>query len=86
MASLWFGDKEKGIATAAGSMSLPFGCLLSLLLPNAFINDFTTPEDIISKFHLYLLVSTIIITLFALPALIFLRESPPSPPSVLQNE
>ena len=60
---------------------MPLGCLISLLLPNAFISDFTTSEDIINRFHLYLLISTIVITLFSIPTLIFLRESPPSPPS-----
>lgn len=60
---------------------MPLGCLISLLLPNAFFASASTDEEVISDFHLYLLISTIIITLLALPALFLLRESPPSPPS-----
>lgn len=39
MAMTWFGDKERGIATAFGSMASPLGCLISFLLPNVFFSD-----------------------------------------------
>lgn len=58
VASNWFGDKERGIATAIGSMSVPIGMLFSFVLPNAFISndDAADIEHGKLKFELYLLV------------------------------
>lgn len=39
LASNWFGDKERGIATAVGSMAVPIGMLISFVLPNTIISD-----------------------------------------------
>ncbi len=39
LASNWFGDKERGIATAVGSMAVPIGMLISFVLPNAIITN-----------------------------------------------
>jgi len=52
MASTWFGDKERGLATAFGSMASPLGCLLSFLLPNAFFFDGNYDKK--ARFELYL--------------------------------
>jgi len=69
-------------------MSLPLGSLISFLLPNAFISDeyFTDIEEGRNAFVLYLLVSTIAMTILSIPALIFTEEEPPSPPSVVAND
>jgi sugar phosphate permease len=80
MAMTWFGDKERGIATAFGSMASPLGCLISFLLPNVFFSDKGDELDI-GEFKLYLLVNTIIITLLSVPSIFFIREEPPSPPT-----
>eukprot|EP00347_Sterkiella_histriomuscorum_P019206 403342532 len=88
VASNWFGDKERGIATAIGSMSVPIGMLFSFVLPNAFISndDVADIPNGIRKFEIYLLVQTIIITIFSLPAIILMKEEPPSPPSVVSYD
>jgi len=88
VASNWFGDKERGIATALGSMAMPLGTLIGFILPNAFISDddYTDIEKGKNAFVLYLLISTIIMTILSLPALIFTQEEPPSPPSVVAND
>lgn len=88
VASNWFGDKERGIATAIGSMAVPIGMLFSFVLPNGFIsNEDTADIDAgLRKFEIYLLVQTIIISLFSIPVLIFMKEEPPSPPSVVTYE
>lgn len=39
VASNWFGDKERGIVTAVGSMAVPVGMLISFVMPNAFISN-----------------------------------------------
>jgi sugar phosphate permease len=35
----WFGDKERGMATAIGSMSMPLGMLMSFILPSTIFDD-----------------------------------------------
>jgi FLVCR family feline leukemia virus subgroup C receptor-related protein len=39
IASTWFGDKERAIATAAGSMSVSIGTIISFVLPQTVITD-----------------------------------------------
>lgn len=65
-------------------MASPLGCLLSFLLPNLF---FTGDESQFkNEFFFYLLVQTIIITCLSIPSMIFLKEEPPSPPTVLLKD
>jgi sugar phosphate permease len=51
-----------------------------------------TEDDLIhtdegkQHFSLYLMVQTFIVTFFCVPALAFIREMPPSPPSVVAND
>lgn len=57
VASNWFGDKERGLATAIGSMALPVGMIISFILPNAFLSsNVTDPEEGKHSFVLFLLV------------------------------
>ncbi|CDW89422.1 major facilitator superfamily protein [Stylonychia lemnae] len=88
VASNWFGDKERGIATAIGSMAIPVGTLISFIMPNAFISndDMADIEKATRNFEIYVIVQTAIITVLCIPALIFTQEEPPSPPSVIANE
>ena len=39
-----------------------------------------------SEFEFFLLIQSIIVTILSVPSLIFLREEPPSPPSVLLRD
>ena len=39
IASAWFGDKERAIATAIGSVSTPIGSIISFGLPLTVIRD-----------------------------------------------
>jgi hypothetical protein len=38
-ATTWFGDKERGLATALGSLALPIGCIVGFALPALMISD-----------------------------------------------
>jgi sugar phosphate permease len=82
MATTWFGDKERGLATAFGSMAMPMGCLISFLLPNLFFD--TTFDKY--NFNMYLFVQTLLITALCVPSIFFLRDEPPSPPTVLLKD
>jgi sugar phosphate permease len=54
MATTWFGDKERGTATAFGSMAMPLGCLLSFLLPNLFFDSSKKMEK--NELEFYILI------------------------------
>jgi len=88
IASTWFGDKERAIATAIGSMSTPVGALITFILPSTVISqdDFTNKETGHIDFCYYIMIQTLMITLFTVPALGLMREGPPTPPSVVANE
>lgn len=61
---------------------MPIGSLLSFLLPNLFF-DSSSPTMDKSEFEFFILIQSIIVTILSVPSLIFLREEPPSPPTVL---
>ena len=88
IASTWFGDKERAIATAVGSMSTCVGALLTFVLPITVISesDFTNKDTGHIDFCYYIMIQTLMITILTLPALSFMREGPPTPPSVVANE
>ncbi|TNV72744.1 hypothetical protein FGO68_gene148 [Halteria grandinella] len=88
IASTWFGDKERAIATAVGSMAVPIGTVISFVLPQTCLsqNDADNPEIGKQHFSLYIMIQTFVVTLFCIPALTFIREEPPSPPSVVAND
>ncbi len=84
MAITWFGDKERGKATAFGSMSMPLGSLISFLLPNLFFKENQRMEY--SELDFYILIQSFIVTTLTVPSLIFLKEEPLSPPTVLLRD
>jgi FLVCR family MFS transporter 7 len=95
LASNWFGDKERGTATAIGIVSGPLGIFISkgLLLLLFDQNDGTpeykggTPDDI-AKSHLnyFFFLHSLITIGMVVPALFLIREKPPSPPSMVATK
>jgi len=85
LASAWFGDKERALATSVASLSLPFGALLGFVTPSIFIEKrFEEPslhDEGLKQFSYYLFVQNVIITLFCIPSLFLIKDKPPSPPS-----
>jgi len=39
LATRWFADDERALATAIGSLSLPLGCIIGMVLGPLFIHD-----------------------------------------------
>jgi sugar phosphate permease len=92
LASNWFGDKERGFATAIGLVSTPLGILVSLILilmifrsDDRVAADEGGPsnEDTKGRFDLYMTIHSIMTIGMAAPALFLIREKPPSPPSMV---
>lgn len=44
------------------------------------------PEQGKQHFALYIMIQTMIVTILSIPALSFIKEMPPSPPSVVAND
>ncbi len=86
VASVWFGENERGTATAIGSVGLPLGTILGLYLGFFFI-----PEEIMIKedwvdgkryFVHYLFLQGVIASVAFGLAIIFMKEKPLTPPSI----
>ena len=46
MATVWFAEKERAIATTIASLSFPFGCLIGFVVPTFYFgNDIPTSEE-----------------------------------------
>ena len=82
LAGLWFSDDEQALATTLGSLAQPIGCALGFVLPLIFISDDDKySSDGQSKFAIYILVQSIIITVLGLPIIFCVKDKPKTPPS-----
>jgi MFS family permease len=88
ISSIWFGDKERALASAIGLCGVPIGSFLSFIIPQFIIKESDYNNLVLAKEHflMYLLIQTMVVTVLCIPALAFMREEPPSPPSVVANE
>jgi sugar phosphate permease len=88
ISSKWFGDKERAISSAIGITGTSIGSFVSFVLPSFIIKEGDYNDKVAGKEHflMYLMITTLIVTLFCIPALVLMREEPPSPPSVVANE
>lgn len=58
LATTWFGDKERGLATALGGLALPIGCIVGFVIPAIMISDDLAKDHELgkTKFAEYLIV------------------------------
>lgn len=92
LASNWFGDKERGIATAIGIISIPCGVFVSkIMMSKMFDNDDKKDDDdgghsyefTLQRFSDFMLYQCLISIACVIPALLLVRNKPPSPPSMI---
>lgn len=95
LASNWFGDKERGLATAIGIVSGPLGIfVIQTLILIMFDNDDKidegdggTPLDLTrERFQRFMLITSLMTIAMVTPALFLIREKPPSPPSMVATK
>jgi sugar phosphate permease len=95
LASNWFGDKERGTATAIGIVSGPLGIFISKILILSIFEDDdkklptqggTTIELARSRFQMFIAIHAILSIGLVVPALFLIREKPPSPPSMVATK
>ena len=95
LASNWFGDKERGMATAIGIVSGPLGILISKILILSNFNDYDKKPEVAggysndikrAHFQNFIGLHSLITIALVLPALFLIREKPPSPPSMVATK
>lgn len=98
LASNWFGDNERGLATAIGIVSGPLGIFISKIsiimnfedgdkyMPDSGYDGATSIETARTHFHNFITVNCILSFALVLPALFLIREKPPSPPSMVATK
>ena len=94
LASNWFGDKERSLATAVCIVSTPFGIFIAKILTILMFDDKDkfnefpdrTWSDTNSKFSTYIGILSLISGGTAIPAIFLIRNKPPSPPSMVATK
>jgi MFS family permease len=95
LASNWFGDKERGFATAIGIVSGPLGIfiiqtLILLMFENADkIDQGDGGTSLVltrERFQRFILITSLLTIAMVTPALFLIREKPPSPPSMVATK
>jgi MFS family permease len=95
LASNWFGDKERGTATAIGIVSGPLGIFISKILILAIFDDKDkymqydggSPVEVSrAHFKTFIAIHSILSVALVIPALFLIREKPPSPPSMVATK
>eukprot|EP00347_Sterkiella_histriomuscorum_P012556 403368114 len=83
LATNWFGDNERALATALGGLALPIGCVVGFVVPIFFMGG---DHDTLDDFTDYLITQNVMVTILCLPILFIAREKPPTPPSLSANK
>jgi len=74
LASNWFSDSQRTIATSISSVAAPVGVGLGFLISPAIATD-------ASQVPTMILYEAIIVSIMVVPSCIFFRDKPPTPPS-----
>lgn len=91
LATKWFADNERALATTIGSLALPLGCIMGMVLGPMFILD-SDKEDValgVSHIENYMFISATIVSACCVPMLLFFKEKPnhyPSKAAISQNK
>ena len=58
LASMWFGDGERALSTALGTLAMPIGCIAGFIVPSMLINENDVKYKTIgkAKFGKYLFI------------------------------
>ena len=85
VATVWFPDDERALATTIGSLASPVGVILAWTVPSLMLSDGTnslgTEEDKIYEVMSYVKACAIVVTLGSSLVLISFKESPTHFPS-----
>ena len=83
LATVWFADDERAVATAVGALSTPFGCIIGSVMAPFFVYDSDKVHIQTGKSHVenYMLIAAGLVTIMNVPLLLFFKKGPEHFPS-----
>ena len=83
LATVWFGDEERALATTIGSLATPIGCILGMVLGPFFVSENDKEDHEVGKSNIenYLSICATVATGLTIPLIIFYKEQPEHFPS-----
>jgi MFS family permease len=84
LATKWFADDERALATTIGSLATPLGCIMGMVIGPFFVLDSDKLDNKNGHIHVnnYMFFSAVLVSIFCLPVIIFFKESPDRFPSM----
>ena len=84
IASIWFGDDQRALATMIGSLAVPLGSVLSFIMPFFFLSNDDAVDSSTARSHFitYIIWQNIVIMAISIPIFFFVRNRPLVAPSV----
>jgi hypothetical protein len=76
LATVWFGDEERALATTIGSLATPIGCILGMIAGPFFVleDDKNDHEAGKANIESYMFISASIVTTLTVPVILFYKE------------
>ena len=83
VATTWFADNERAIATSIGSLSTPVGAIMGMVFGPFYIHDSDATHTEVGENHNnnYMFVAACVITAMNVGVILFYREKPTHFPS-----
>lgn len=76
LATVWFGDGERALATMVGSLAAPIGCILGMVMGPFFVFESDKDDHLNGKINVenYMFICASVATGLTIPILIFYQE------------
>jgi len=73
LATVWFSDSERALATAVGSLSVPLGCITGMILGPFFVDESDLEDYKAGREHIqtYMFWSAVIVSVMSVPLILF---------------
>lgn len=83
LASIWFGDNERALATTITSIASVMGVLIGFVFPIIFVDDSDkdNPKRAKDKIWFYIMIQSITVSVWAIPIFFLVKNQPETPPS-----
>jgi len=85
IASVWFGDNERSIATTLAGMATPLGCTLGYAFGPMFVKESNDLAQVRDDLENYMLYAAMFVSLLCIPAILLAQEQPKKYPSESQK-
>ena len=84
IASIWFGDNQRALATMIGSLATPLGSVIAFVMPFIFMSNDDVDDPKVGKdnFIRYIIWQNISMMVVSIPIFFFVRNRPLVAPSV----